>query len=908
MLADCLARNAERTGKDRVRDVGLFATAKALVRPTRAEGFDPLFYVACEADGEFTMSAWFEEVVGGYGLRAEPEMLSETDRTRPVASRVPERIQTRNASDPGYERGTSPFGDVFTICAQLIGMGTDMPESLESSEGRFEVTALGVGHGDAILLTWSAGDNVWNCLIDGGESPDRLNSELARRGVSRIDLLVLSHFDNDHVGGLLGLSPGISIGEYWGPATPAYLRHLWIFGPRCREAIERTKRLEKALRARKVRVSYPLEGYRSAPNSPAGPRIEVLSPPARLVETLLTSDDVNWLFASPQTPLGWMLVPEPPDPDPTAPRLALLERLSRGVLSPEDISGRAYRQSPQTTTPEAFAASSGTEPEFFGDSVINNSSLVLWVEFDVGTRTHRLLLPGDQENWSYLCGRNPRGLQADLLKAPHHGGRVYLERVAAYDALMKTVRPRSVLVSACGRHGLPRAQFRDAASAWGATVFCTSVRGRERVLAQIETDDGESRCCHTENECSSETEDVTIRFDAAGVAGCRPACHSGWGGDSGPVIQLQQHLIAPSPIGQRLLEHELSRHLDWIKKTLRGIARERREKSDGAGEGYQPIPGTDIAASARAANPPRNDLVANLSSILVEGMNRRAFWVDDLSPHARDRSAYAWPTMKDVARIHRVLREGPPLLFRLPEKYRQLDVPTLVSRLDTSRFEVLCERRLCLPRGAFEDTIWPHLRQSLIRRWHGFKMRADHLLLVPEKTATPKLQTILDLHYDASAGNLIPNIDHNPDFWLLLCDDHRCHTAWTELSDLLLANTPLEALDATWADVREAWQDMLREERSKMQLLHDTACNLCLKHTSRGPEHLEAIRAQASLPLVPHYATKAETLVFRTARALAQFDTKSQWRTIPFTDLHRMVNGNHERLAALRCSQFEELW
>ncbi len=63
-LADCLARNAERTEKDRVPVVALFATVKALVRPSLAEGFDRLFYVTIGTDGEFLVSDWEEAESG----------------------------------------------------------------------------------------------------------------------------------------------------------------------------------------------------------------------------------------------------------------------------------------------------------------------------------------------------------------------------------------------------------------------------------------------------------------------------------------------------------------------------------------------------------------------------------------------------------------------------------------------------------------------------------------------------------------------------------------------------------------------------------------------------------------------------------------------------------------------------
>src|SRR5262245_4612264 len=131
-----------------------------------------------------------------------------------------------------------------------------MPQisSLESSGAVFEVTALGVGHGDAILLTWSCEGDCWTCLIDGGESPRELRSALSRQGVKHLDLLFLSHFDNDHLGGLLGIAAHVSIGEYWGPATPAYSRHLWIFGDRCRNAIDRAVELEDELRKSSIPI------------------------------------------------------------------------------------------------------------------------------------------------------------------------------------------------------------------------------------------------------------------------------------------------------------------------------------------------------------------------------------------------------------------------------------------------------------------------------------------------------------------------------------------------------------------------------------------------------------------------------------------------------------------------------
>lgn len=53
----CLERNRQRTGKARVPDVALYATAKKLVRPSYSEGFDELYSVRIAGDSAFEVLA-----------------------------------------------------------------------------------------------------------------------------------------------------------------------------------------------------------------------------------------------------------------------------------------------------------------------------------------------------------------------------------------------------------------------------------------------------------------------------------------------------------------------------------------------------------------------------------------------------------------------------------------------------------------------------------------------------------------------------------------------------------------------------------------------------------------------------------------------------------------------------------
>jgi predicted kinase len=60
-VAASLRRNASRAGRDRVPDVGIFATRKRLRRPRRSDGFDALCEVRIDGVGEFDVRPLAEE-------------------------------------------------------------------------------------------------------------------------------------------------------------------------------------------------------------------------------------------------------------------------------------------------------------------------------------------------------------------------------------------------------------------------------------------------------------------------------------------------------------------------------------------------------------------------------------------------------------------------------------------------------------------------------------------------------------------------------------------------------------------------------------------------------------------------------------------------------------------------------
>ncbi|QYH35935.1 ComEC/Rec2 family competence protein [Salinibacterium sp. M195] len=80
------------------------------------------------------------------------------------------------------------------VAASAAGLGVSAALSWPRD---WQFAQCDVGQGDAVVLR--SGKEI--ALIDTGPDPDRLDKCLARLDIDRIDLLVLTHFDHDHVGG-----------------------------------------------------------------------------------------------------------------------------------------------------------------------------------------------------------------------------------------------------------------------------------------------------------------------------------------------------------------------------------------------------------------------------------------------------------------------------------------------------------------------------------------------------------------------------------------------------------------------------------------------------------------------------------------------------------------------------------
>jgi competence protein ComEC len=98
--------------------------------------------------------------------------------------------------------GTAAVLVVTYVAVRVVGPGWP--------PAGWDVVACDVGQGDAIVLSTGPGSAV---VVDSGPEPDPVDRCLRRLGVEVVPLMVLTHSDADHVGGLEGILRGRDVGQ-----------------------------------------------------------------------------------------------------------------------------------------------------------------------------------------------------------------------------------------------------------------------------------------------------------------------------------------------------------------------------------------------------------------------------------------------------------------------------------------------------------------------------------------------------------------------------------------------------------------------------------------------------------------------------------------------------------------------
>jgi len=95
----------------------------------------------------------------------------------------------------------------IVLTTELVWSGAGLVRATTWLVGDWQFVNCDVGQGDALVIR-SQGQVA---LVDVGRDPKPIDSCLRQLGISKIDLLVLTHFDVDHAGGLSGALAGRSV-------------------------------------------------------------------------------------------------------------------------------------------------------------------------------------------------------------------------------------------------------------------------------------------------------------------------------------------------------------------------------------------------------------------------------------------------------------------------------------------------------------------------------------------------------------------------------------------------------------------------------------------------------------------------------------------------------------------------
>ena len=101
------------------------------------------------------------------------------------------------------------------VCSALTACGTTAEKQVRTAApevtGEYKTTILKSGKADAIILTTQ--DHT--VVIDTGEKDDgdEMIEYLKSSGISEVDYLIITHYDQDHIGGAPELMAGVKINE-----------------------------------------------------------------------------------------------------------------------------------------------------------------------------------------------------------------------------------------------------------------------------------------------------------------------------------------------------------------------------------------------------------------------------------------------------------------------------------------------------------------------------------------------------------------------------------------------------------------------------------------------------------------------------------------------------------------------
>jgi beta-lactamase superfamily II metal-dependent hydrolase len=304
----------------------------------------------------------------------------------------------------------------------------------------FKLHAVQAQFGDSLILEFGNAAKQQYILIDGGP-PDNYENDLnaALQSIvptNKLELVVLSHIDNDHIVGLLDLLAGLEEDAVNGDPPRITIPALWhnSFQKTIDPDGEVTQRIQMLMTvAGQNSVTMPLSADAFF-GVKEGNRLRILAKKLKVPVNTGFQDDLVMLE--------------------NAPASMKFGKLTLRVVGPNQQNLEALRQEwlMWLSKTEKEMASNPTTLANADKSVPNLSSIVLLADCDKKT----ILLTGDARSDHILSGLDQAGLltngtlHVDVLKVAHHGSN--RNHTAAF---FKKVSADTYVISANGKYDNP---------------------------------------------------------------------------------------------------------------------------------------------------------------------------------------------------------------------------------------------------------------------------------------------------------------------------------------------------------------------------------------------------------------------------------------------------------------------
>lgn len=351
-------------------------------------------------------------------------------------------------------------------------------------------------NGDSTLLQYSDHFRQANVLIDSGIRKRVVTRYLQKIGVEKIDLIIASHIDLDHIGGLRDVLSNIDVGELWVMNINSLRNFIQKTSGFEREKLHFLKcftETHKSLtiaKGKKVHCFSVYQGY----NTKIGPLfLEVLWPPFAFEKFLRDPANVVKILETGKGRTYKKFLEEGHLQEGIDTEIRV-ENNRREVTPDQSDWVNAYSERVPQYDKERLQENFGLASR----GLLNNVSIVVRVSclspscptpvFEPLT----MLFPGDLEDWTYLFKKYFNYIDTKLLKIPHHGS----DRVEFNgQSLYKFLRPRISLVFPYPRYGLPSRKVIATLARNGlvSCVSCKQISGRQ-------VSDG---CCSKMNKCTA---------------------------------------------------------------------------------------------------------------------------------------------------------------------------------------------------------------------------------------------------------------------------------------------------------------------------------------------------------------------------------------------------------------------